>query len=678
MPVRRFVPRPALAALLVLASLLAACATKPTTRPDAFAVVNGEQVAPPAIRMGNPATVRKVLDLSRRDSRVMEHLTEICGTFGPRLTGSTACEDAGHWATRQFIAWGLDNARMEPWGEFNLRFDRLGSTGELVRPAAQRGSRPGRGRPAESPADAPSPTDTPTDPWEVERTLEFTTLSWTVGTEGPVVAPVVKFPESMTEFEQHADRYRGAWVLFPAVYADRRGVRGVGFSIRQRSDLRRSIRLGEYDPFADPEPESWTGVVNVEGTDLDLVFTPLRDNDDKITGGSVEIPGVAEAPIADVAHDDNSLRFVWLNPDGHRAVELTIDGTKMTGLASGEHAVSLEQKNGRDTRARTRDQDRLLAAVLNADPVGFLSPSLDERVWTTRGTQWSDSTPEDLPRDIEISIRRSDYDAINSRLADGQEVHARFHLNHRLVRGPVPVYNTIAEIVGTEFPDEVVIASAHLDSWDGPGSQGTVDNGTGAAVVMEAARLLALAGARPKRTIRFILWTGEEQGLLGSRAYVEKLSEAERARISAVFVDDGGTNYQGGVPAADFMVPYLAAATAPVNAVFFSETDDAFMNVNIRPTGERIQTHGGSDHASFNAVGIPGFYWDEVGRADYGYGWHTQNDRLDLAIEEYLVQSAACMAITVYNLASAPSLLPRTPGANAPQQSLPVAAGAGR
>lgn len=672
MPERRSFPQPALAALLIFASFLAACATEPTVRPGAIAIVNDEKVTPPAIRMGNPATVRKVLDLSNRDSRVMEHLTEICGTFGPRLTGSTACEDAGLWATQQFNAWGLENARMEPWGEFNLRFDRLESTGELVRPAARRAGRGGRGAPP-PPAEEP-----PADPWEVERALEFTTLSWTVGTEGPVVAPVVRFPESMTEFEQHADRFRGAWVLFPAVYADRRGVRGVGFSIRQRSDLRRSIRLGEYNPFSDPEPESWTGVVNLEGTDLDLVFKPLRDDEDKFVGGSLEIPGIVEAPIADVTHEDKSLRFVWLNPDGHRAIELTIDGTKMTGLGSGEHAITLEQKNGRDARARTRDQDRLLAAVLNAGPVGFLSPSMDDRVWTTRGTQWSDSTPEDLPQDIEISIRRSDYDAINSRLADGQEVHARFHLNHRLVRGPIPVYNTIAEIVGTEFPDEVVIASAHLDSWDGPGSQGTVDNGTGAAVVMEAARLLAKAGARPRRTIRFILWTGEEQGLLGSRAYVESLSEDERARISAVFVDDGGTNYQGGLPAADFMVPYLTVATAPVNGVFFSEVDNAFMNVNIRPTGERIQTHGGSDHASFNAVGIPGFYWDEVGRADYGYGWHTQNDRLDLAIEEYLVQSAACMAITVYNLASAPSLLPRTPGANAPEQSLPVAAGAGR
>jgi carboxypeptidase Q len=68
---------------------------------------------------------------------------------------------------------------------------------------------------------------------------------------------------------------------------------------------------------------------------------------------------------------------------------------------------------------------------------------------------------------------------------------------------------------------------------------------------------------------------------------------------------------------------------------------------------------GSSDHASFLAAGVPGFFWDEVGRADYGYGWHTQHDKLDLAIPEYLIQSSTCSAVTAYNLACAPSLLPR-------------------
>ncbi|MFN7019946.1 MAG: M20/M25/M40 family metallo-hydrolase, partial [Phycisphaerales bacterium] len=252
------------------------------------------------------------------------------------------------------------------------------------------------------------------------------------------------------------------------------------------------------------------------------------------------------------------------------------------------------------------------------------------------------------------------YDYMNSRLADGEKIEAEFDLRHTFTPGPIPVYNTVAEIPGVERPDECIIVSAHLDSWDGPGSMGTTDNGTGSAVTLEAARLLMAAGARPKRTIKFILWTGEEQGLLGSREWVRQ-HEHLWPNISAVFVDDGGTNTQGGLKCTDAMAPMLAAATAPVNFRFFDARDGRPLNVNIQPGGERFNQSGGSDHAAFIAKGIPGFFWDEVGRAEYGYGWHTQNDTIDLAIPEYLMQSATCSAITAYNLACAPGMLPRFP-----------------
>jgi carboxypeptidase Q len=183
-------------------------------------------------------------------------------------------------------------------------------------------------------------------------------------------------------------------------------------------------------------------------------------------------------------------------------------------------------------------------------------------------------------------------------------------------------------------------------------------------VTLEAARILAAAKAKPKRTIRFILWTGEEQGLLGSREYVKHLKETgELEKISAVFVDDGGTNYEGGLNCTDEMAPMLAAATAPVNGQFYSEVDKKHLDVNVQPSGElgRSISGGSSDHASFLREGIPAFFWEEVGRADYFYGWHTQHDKLDLAIPEYLQQSATCAAITAYNLACAPEKLPRPP-----------------
>lgn len=316
--------------------------------------------------------------------------------------------------------------------------------------------------------------------------------------------------------------------------------------------------------------------------------------------------------------------------------------------------------NTRDKVAEGTSIDELPVSqkIIFSGAAGFITTSRDERVWTSSVPRWRERKPADVLPDLHVMIRGSDYDALNSRLADAEPVEVEFNLNHELVEGPIPCYNTIAEIRGTQWPDEVVIISAHLDSWDGPGSRGCLDNGTGSAVTLEAARLLMAANAKPKRTIRFINWTGEEQGLLGSRAYVKTHKDALDT-ISAVFVDDGGTNTQGGLPAASNMVEMLAAATAPTNNQFYSEIDGRYLNVNVRDTGRRIGSHGSSDHASFNAVGVPGFFWDEIGRSEYTFGWHTQYDKLDLAIEEYLVQSSTNSAITAYRLACAPTLLPR-------------------
>lgn len=110
----------------------------------------------------------------------------------------------------------------------------------------------------------------------------------------------------------------------------------------------------------------------------------------------------------------------------------------------------------------------------------------------------------------------------------------------------VPVYNVVAEIIGTELPDEYVIVGAHYDSV--PIGAGALDNGTGVAAVMEAARILAEAGVRPRRTIRFVLFAGEESGLLGSKAYVETHAD-ELPRISAMYNMDHGTNYISGISA---------------------------------------------------------------------------------------------------------------------------------
>lgn len=296
-----------------------------------------------------------------------------------------------------------------------------------------------------------------------------------------------------------------------------------------------------------------------------------------------------------------------------------------------------------------------LPRLREAGIAGLIVSSRDDLVRTGRVRNWRELDYNDLPTDVTVIVRRSDYDAINSRLFDGEEVEVEFDLDHTFVEGPIANYNTIAEIPGSVWPNEVVIVSGHLDSWDGPGSQGTTDNGTGSSVTIEAARILSEVDAQPKRTIRFILWTGEEQGLLGSRAYVQELSEEERARISAVLVDDTGTNRQAALSCVEEMVPMLTWALEPANYAFPD------MPVTTRVVESMRRGRGASDHAPFNRVGIPGFLWNKEGRTSYWYGWHTQNDRIDLAVPEYLTQSSTVSALTAFMLANADELLPREP-----------------
>lgn len=330
-----------------------------------------------------------------------------------------------------------------------------------------------------------------------------------------------------------------------------------------------------------------------------------------------------------------------------------------------EGAWILSPYEPRRRRSSESDEDRAAAerlveieAALSTAPIaGRIVSSSNELLITSSIRGWDELTMETLPTEVTIQVRKSDHDEIAALVAANEEVIVEADLAHHFAEGPFPVFNTVAEIPGKTKPDEVIILSGHLDTWDGPGSQGAQDNGTGCAVMLEAARILMAVGAEPDRTIRFILWTGEEQGLFGSRGYVESLSEEERAKISAVLVDDGGTNYQGGLICIESMAPMLDEAIGPVVAAF----PELPMENVVR---DRMSRMAGSDHAPFNQVGIPGFFWNETGSGgregkDYNFVHHTQHDTMRYAVDEYLVQSATCSAIVAYQLAQAETLLPR-------------------
>jgi carboxypeptidase Q len=219
----------------------------------------------------------------------------------------------------------------------------------------------------------------------------------------------------------------------------------------------------------------------------------------------------------------------------------------------------------------------------------------------------------------------------------------RLSLDGRI--GPaVECLNTVADIRGTA-PEEVVVLGAHLDSWDL--GTGATDNASGAAAVIEAARLLAGSGARPRRSIRFVLFSGEEQGLLGSIAYVKKHKD-ELARHSAVFIIDTGTGRIDGMSLQRRaeVEPVMRRVVEPLVALGVVDTD--------------LRLEWGSDHLPFDEAGVPAFCFEQV-QHDYSRNHHSEADTLDKVKPAELQQAAVVAALAAYRTAQLPDLLPRRP-----------------
>ena len=256
------------------------------------------------------------------------------------------------------------------------------------------------------------------------------------------------------------------------------------------------------------------------------------------------------------------------------------------------------------------------------------------------------ATPQDVMPQLAVA---HEYYAMLFRLASrkGAVTKAEVEITNTFVPGPIEVFNTVGEVRGSEKPDEFVVVGAHLDSWDL--GTGTTDNGTGSCVVLETARAVAALAKRgypPKRTIRFCLFTGEEQGLHGSKQYVIRHKE-EMPKTSAALVHDTGTGrvtgfgLHGWESAKKMLDPELASLA----------TMEGWKGLDLGG----VQ---GSDHQSFHPAGVPGFCCRQD-IDEYKFTHHTQSDTFDHAKGPNLKQGGQVMAVTCVRAANLPELLPR-------------------
>ena len=224
--------------------------------------------------------------------------------------------------------------------------------------------------------------------------------------------------------------------------------------------------------------------------------------------------------------------------------------------------------------------------------------------------------------------------------------------------GLVPTFNTIAEIRGTEKPEEYVMLSAHFDSWDG--GTGATDNATGTITMLEAMRILKKVYPNPKRTILVGHWGSEEQGLNGSRAFVEDHPEIVK-NIQALFNQDNGTGRvvdlsgQGFLNAYDYLERWLNPVPGEIKS-------------HIKTNFPGSPGGGGSDYASFVAAGVPAFSLSSLGWSYGNYTWHTNRDTYDKIVFDDVQNNAILTAILVYMASEDPvrtsrekSILPVSP-----------------
>lgn len=510
---------------------------------------------------GSGDAVSKIRDEGMNRSQAMATIRYLTDVIGPRLTNSPNQRRANQWTKQQLEKWGLQNAAVDPWGEF-------GRGWELKRFSATYST----------------PNET--------QPLRAYPKAWSPSTNGPVTADVIYYDAGNdAELEKFKGRLKGAIVLT----APDRGLNDIFKPTASRHSDDDLAKLEDAKPVA-PQPQ----------------------------------PSPTEKQKADA-------EFAY-----RKAKMLMDEGA----------ALLIDSGFGVDGGAI-----RVMGATLPPLPPG--TPPVQGRRVAAKGL----TTIPQLVAEVE------QYNRIIRLLKQGVPVKMTVDLDAKFYEDDLQGYNTIAEIPGTDLKDQVVMVGAHLDSWHS--GTGATDNGAGTTVAMEAMRILAASGLKPRRTIRIGLWTGEEQGLLGSRGYVAK---------NFGTVGDGSDAQTFGA---------LAGQKFPINKRPAHEKFSAYYNLDngtgqirgvnlqgneaLRPifkewlapfkdfgaTTVSISSVGGTDHLAFDAVGLPGFQFIQDQIEYFPRTWHSTQDVSDRILEEDLKRSAVIMAAFAYHTAMRDELLPR-------------------
>ena len=591
----------------------------PTAAPPSSTAAQAEPSKAPA----DP--IERIKEEALQRSQVMKTLSYLTDVIGPRLTGSPQMRRANEWTRDTMARWGLANAHLEPWGPFGRGWSLKRFSAQVVEPQC--------------------------------IPLIAYPKAWSPSIDGSLIAPVVHFDvKTEADFERYRGKLQGAIVLTDPI-------REVSARFEPLATRKTDKQLLDLANAAEPAASGR----------MMRMGPPPREGEARSPAEArpTETPPPAEARPAEGRQPPAEPRFRF-SPEMRAQMELAQKRVKF--LAEEGPALLVDC-------SRQGDGGTLFvagAAVPGASMLSMLGGEQGGR----RLVPWATDAPPIPPQMV---MAKEHYNRLVRMIQHGESLKMAVTLETEFHAEDLMAYNTIAEIPGTDLADEVVMLGAHLDSWHS--GTGATDNAAGVAVVMEAARILKTLDLQPRRTIRVGLWSGEEQGLLGSRAYVRDhfgRSYDLRGAMAALLSPQG----QGEEPAKERSADQPPAPAEPrpefekFSAYFNLDNGTGKIrgvylqgNEALRPIFRNwlqpfrdlgaatlsIANTGGTDHQSFDGVGLPGFQFiqDEIAYSTRTH--HSNMDVYDHAQEDDLKQAAAVMAAFAYNTAMHPERLPRKP-----------------
>ena len=396
-------------------------------------------------------------------------------------------------------------------------------------------------------------------------------------------------------------------------------------------------------------PKTWTGGTSGPKNAEVLLITA------KDSAGLDAYRGKLAGKILIVDRTDSyKLSF---KPDATRYTDAELDS--MANIKLQPEDTAAQRKRREQNRNQNRTQQillstlRSLASAEGAVAIFSTNPrNHDGTIFVQQAGPYKTTDPANF---LDIALQWEDYMSMVRLLKNNIPVKMDVDVQTKFLSDDTKAYNVIAEIKGTDknLKDEVVMLGGHLDSWHA--GTGATDNGAGSAIMLEAIRILKAIAIQPKRTIRIALWSGEEQGLLGSRGYVKKTFAdpadmkllAEHGKLSVYFNVDNGSGKIRGI--------YLQQNEAARS--IFQQWFTPFNDLGAKTV--TISNTGGTDHLSFDAVGLPGFQFIQDPLEYDTRNHHSNMDVYDHLQEEDLKQAATIVAAFVYDAAMRDEKIPR-------------------